>query len=417
MMNRVRSFSQGRERSREREREGEREGSIGMDQEEIPKTLGELQMRIEIERLRKEFDEKRRGDNEKFKAELVAELANVIRKPDLNPPTLSPSPCVVMDDGKQDPNEFQKLKKMFQEMPTFTGANPREYLVQFNNVCESNFRNGITLAACDAKHILASKLSLDIASQYPTISEMSFYELFDSLISRYDSSETSAMALDKLLEIHKRVKSYQELVKEALRLFGLLRLSKIENFRIFLLAMRACSPNHLKDKLSSITDDPPNIERVIREMKPYQNEINRLLENRNQKKYRKVELDENIEGEVRGKLDENNNRIKHDESNPYQRRNDFQNDNSNKFERNPNRESIAYENRRCRRCGLQGHFYKQCRTFMCNMCGSRRHQSVLCKVYPHQEPIVGECEWCRENRGIACRHSLKDCKKDEFLKN
>ena len=110
MMNRVRSFSQGRERSREREREGEREGSLGMDREEIPKTLGELQMRIEIERLRKEFDEKRRGDNEKFKAELVAELANVIRKPDLNPPTLSPSPCVVMDDGKQDPNEFQKLK-------------------------------------------------------------------------------------------------------------------------------------------------------------------------------------------------------------------------------------------------------------------------------------------------------------------
>lgn len=479
MFKRYRSLSQGRDKDvvvdvhalmsppdRDRtERSGrsgrpERLDQVVNMERELSNDPYELQINIAKEELRREMDERMNKNLQNL--ELL--MANTVQRPNKLPVKLRPDPCIVDDSriARQSPEEFQKLFKIFLNFPEFKGSKPREFLSQFNNIVRSNFRDGRLLAASDAMSCLTLKLSSEIYVQYPEIEEMSFFELFDSLITRYDTSEIPERALDKLIEVHKSAKDHKELFAEAIRLYSLLSLSRMEKFRLFLIAMKYSVPRIVRDELSTLSDTPPNVERIISRMRPFTDDIDRFLEKRDKNfrkgygppAYRQLEFkDEHKEPtDSTGKSFEGHNQnppqnSEHPVNNDfngfrrgynsngngnrngngnfnrdgnYNRNGNFNRDgnynnrngNYNNRNNNYNGGNGDYEQRkrlRCHRCGIMGHIMKYCRTYMCNLCGEK-HRTVICTKYPSYEPISGECERCREAFNIQLRHKTKDCK-------
>ena len=367
--------------------------------ENLPKDPHSLNLKIAIEELRREFSNDLRTKINQVYVGLNEELENTVKKPNKFPYKIKPSPCIVDDNVCQTSyaDDFPKLEKMFSRLPEFQGGNPRGYLLQFNNICDSNHRNGRTLSASDAKNALLSKLAPDIFIQYPDIAEMSFFDLFDSLITRYDSSEVPTDALDKLFKISNYVRNYDDLLKESLRLYGLIPLEKTDKYRFFLFAMRSCVPNHLKEKLDYLSKGPANIERVLNEMKPYAREITKILEK--SRKFRSVEVSDSEQNSHKPDSDSRLGRHFPRNRRPFYRRNSW-----NKENIDPSQRNVI-----CERCSLHGHSKQNCRVRMCNLCSSKFHTTVECTMYPNIEPIVGECSKCREKINKQLRHRTSEC--------
>ena len=317
--------------------------------------------------------------------------------------TIDPPTCVLPPhEYPSPPLDFDRIKKRFADFPVFCGEKSREFLLHFKTLC--NFHFGETgIDERSAKYLLASKLTPPVFTSYPDIDQMSFRDLFTSLLSRYDNSENSEVAIDALLDLARNVTSYSELIKEAIRLHNLLKMDPASRFRIFYIGIRNAIPQNAKSKLGFLSDVPPIIERIIAHTKPLSVEIDNHLKLNKSKKFRSLEL-------------------------THEPREDGQDKSYSKVSRNrPNEictECIDYHTAsNCRRhktcdiCGLKNHDKKDCRTRRCQLCGSRKHKSVTCTVYCNTEPIAGECLFCRNRYNIQLRHDERICLKRKAQKN
>ena len=71
-------------------------------------------------------------------------------------------------------------------------------------------------------------------------------------------------------------------------------------------------------------------------------------------------------------------------------------------------EKICRTNLNCRKCGRQGHTVENC-TSRCRLCNNQDHISVLCPVYPGQEPVKLFCSNCMKKNSLKLFHPISQC--------
>ena len=66
-------------------------------------------------------------------------------------------------------------------------------------------------------------------------------------------------------------------------------------------------------------------------------------------------------------------------------------------------EKVCRTNLNCKKCGRQGHTVENC-TSRCRLCNNQEHISVLCPVYPGQEPVKSFCSNCMKKNSLKLFH-------------
>ena len=377
-MQRLRSLSRGREGREDNDNISEH--SVENEDLETKKNA-DLKLELKFENFKNNLYDELKG----LFNNLEHNIQGKIDKPALNPIAIKPARGISCNDGFESVSldRFQKYKKLFSDLPSFSGTNARNFLTGFNTTIDGNFRPG-ELASRDAKYLLTSKLSPDIVAAYPDLADLSFEQLHQSLLDRFDQSENPKLALDKFINLHKYITNVQELINESMRLYPLLSHPPSTKFRIFFISIHNCLPDHVKDKINDISDDPPIVDRIIKEIRPYFNDINKHLEKNlktdRRKKY--FNVDNNDERYCK------NCEISH----------------------KPGEHKIS-----CDVCGRLGHTGKFCFQRGCSLCGSYRHRTVDCTVYINIEPVVANCKICAnlyerklKHPEALCRNNLKE---------
>ena len=71
-------------------------------------------------------------------------------------------------------------------------------------------------------------------------------------------------------------------------------------------------------------------------------------------------------------------------------------------------EKVWRTNLNCKKCGRQGHTVENC-TSRCRLCNNQDHISVLCPVYPGQEPVKSFCSNCMKKNSLKLFHPSSQC--------
>ena len=206
------------------------------------------------------------------------------------------------------------IQKLFAHINTFTGSEKiRELLEGLNYTVEDK---GLQLTEELFKSILLSKISHGIRSSLGTqsaIKTKNVQQLYDTLISLYDTSEDESQALTSLLELkgNAKIKNLADWLSEALRLLKITGHSISSQSHHFLIAIANILPDSTKDRIDELVRSYrskrngayPDVETTINLLTPYRDRIDSLILEQSLKakqKIRNVEIEDVKVNQVQG---------------------------------------------------------------------------------------------------------------------
>ena len=325
-----------------------------------------------------------------------------------------PENCLSKTSKRTDLDRFQKLQRIFSTVPTFTNGDSysvRDFLQSMNSLVESlDFQ----ISEKEFEILLLGRLAPNIRSVMNLHRTDSLESLYANLLNLYDMSESRLSALSEIMKCTKnKFSSLRTYLEEILRLIGLSGKSKEQESQLLLFSMDLILPERVKWRLRDYTDQYESVHKtyppvplIINFVHRYRTDIDQeLLKKGKERAYNMIEAVEPDSVDRQSKervVCTECGKTGHNADSCYRLAR------CSKCSKLGHTEKVCRTNLNCKKCGRQGHTVENC-TARCRLCNSQDHISVLCPVYPGQEPVKSFCSNCMKKNSLKLFHPSSQC--------
>ena len=325
-----------------------------------------------------------------------------------------PENCLSRSSKRTDLDRFQKLQRIFATVPIFTNGDTysvRDFLQSMNSLVESlDFQ----ISEKEFEILLLGRLAPNIRSVMNLHRTDSLESLYANLCNLYDMSESCLSALSEIMKCTKnKFSSLRTYLEEILRLIGLSGKSKEQESQLLLFSMDLFLPERVKwrlrdytDQYESVNSTYPPLPLIINFVHRYRSDIDQELAKKGKERsYNMVEAPEPVrfEREDRDKLV-----CKECKKPGHNADSCYRLARCTKCSKMGHTEKICRNYVNCSKCGRQGHSIENC-TARCRLCNNIDHISVICPIYPGQEPLKSYCLNCMKKNSLKLFHPSSQC--------